>query len=208
MKTARHATRILFADDHQIVREGLARLIDREKDLKIVAEAENGLEAVHLARVLKPDLIVLDLKMPVKNGTTAATEILGSDPTAKIILLTSFTTSAEVKTALDAGVLSAIVKDCSSETLIDALRRTARGEKVVSPEISDTISERQQAPALSARQLEILRLIAKGFNNKEIAELIGLSRGGVKAHLAIAFDRLGVSSRTEAASLAVSTGII
>jgi len=88
------------------------------------------------------------------------------------------------------------------------LRRTARGEKVVSPEISDTISERQQAPALSARQLEILRLVAKGFNNEEIAELIGLSRGGVKAHLAIAFDRLGVSSRTEAASLAVSTGII
>ena len=201
-------TKILFADDHQIVREGLARLIDREKDLKIVAEADNGRDAVRLADKLHPDLIVLDLKMPVKDGTTAAREILQANPSAKVLILTSFTTGAEVKSALDAGVLSAIVKDCSSDMLIDALRRTARGEKVISPEIADTISEQQRTPVLSARQLEILRLVAKGFNNDEIAERIGISRGGVKAHLAIAFDRLGASSRTEAASLAVSLGII
>lgn len=201
-------TKILFADDHQIVREGLARLIDREKNLKIVAEADNGRDAVRLADKLHPDLIVLDLKMPVKDGTTAAREILQANPSAKVLILTSFTTGAEVKSALDAGVLSAIVKDCSSDMLIDALRRTARGEKVISPEIADTISEQQRTPVLSARQLEILRLVAKGFNNDEIAERIGISRGGVKAHLAITFDRLGAASRTEAASLAVSLGII
>ena len=201
-------TKILFADDHQIVREGLARLIDREKDLKIVAEADNGRDAVRLADKLHPDLIVLDLKMPVKDGTTAAREILQANPSAKVLILTSFTTGAEVKSALDAGVLSAIVKDCSSDMLIDALRRTARGEKVISPEIADTISEQQRTPVLSARQLEILRLVAKGFNNDEIAERIGISRGGVKAHLAIAFDRLNASSRTEAASLALSLGLI
>ena len=208
MKQTRNLTKILFADDHQIVREGLARLIDREKDLKIVAEADNGRDAVRLADKLHPDLIVLDLKMPVKDGTTAAREILQANPSAKVLILTSFTTGAEVKSALDAGVLSAIVKDCSSDMLIDALRRTARGEKVISPEIADTISERQRTPVLSARQLEILRLVAKGFNNDEIAERIGISRGGVKAHLAIAFDRLNASSRTEAASLALSLGLI
>ena len=208
MKQNQNPTKILFADDHQIVREGLARLIDREKDLKIVAEADNGLEAVRLAKELKPDLIVLDLKMPVMDGTAAAVEILRDDPNARILILTSFATSAEIKTALDAGVLSTIVKDSSSETLIDALRRTARGEKVVSQEIVDTLSAQRQTPTLSPRQLEILRLVSKGFNNDEIADRIGISRGGVKAHLAIAFDRLGASSRTEAASLAVSLGII
>ena len=208
MKQTRNLTKILFADDHQIVREGLARLIDREKDLKIVAEADNGRDAVRLAREIKPDLIVLDLKMPVMDGKTAASAILRENPGARILILTSFTTNAEVRVALDAGVLSAIVKDCSSETLIDALRRTARGESVVSQEIADSITEQRQMPTLSPRQLEILRLVAKGFNNDEIADRIGLSRGGVKAHLAIAFDRLGAASRAEAASLAVSFGLI
>lgn len=200
--------KILFADDHQIVREGLARLIDREKDLKIVAEADNGRDAVRLAKEIKPDLIVLDLKMPVMDGTTAAIEILKGNSNAKILILTSFTTSTEIKTALDAGVLSAVVKDCSSRTLIDALRHTAQGEKIISQDIIETISEKQHAPILSSRQLEILQLVSKGFNNEEIAKQIGLSRGGVKAHLSIIFDRLGVFSRTEAASIAVSSGII
>ena len=208
MKQNQNPTKILFADDHQIVREGLARLIDREKDLKIVAEADNGLDAVRLAKELKPDLIVLDLKMPVMDGTAAAVEILRDNPNARILILTSFATSAEIKTALDAGVLSTIVKDSSSETLIDALRRTARGEKIISPEIADTLSAQRQTPTLSPRQLEILRLVSKGFNTDEIADRIGISRGGVKAHLAIAFDRLGASSRTEAASLALSIGLI
>jgi DNA-binding NarL/FixJ family response regulator len=201
-------TRILFADDHQIVREGLSRLIGREDGLMIVAEAENGLEAVRLAQELHPDLAILDLRMPVMDGAAAAKEILGADPTAKILLLTSFATAAEVKVALDAGVLGAVVKDSSSETLIEAIRATARGEKFVSQEIADIIAEKQLAPTLSTRQKDILRLVAKGFNNDEIAKRIGISRHGVKAHLAIAFERLGASSRTEAASLALSLGLI
>lgn len=208
MKNNRAKTKILFADDHQIVREGLSRLIDREGGLKIVAEAENGLEAVRLARELRPDLVILDLRMPVMDGATAAKEILGADPTAKIMLLTSYATAAEVKVALDFGVLGAVVKDCSSETLIGAIRATARGEKFVSQEIADIIAEKQLAPTLSMRQKDILRLVAKGFNNDEIAEQIGITRHGVKAHLAIAFERLGASSRTEAASLALSLGLI
>ena len=208
MKAMGGTTRILFADDHQIVREGLSRLIGREDGLMIVAEAENGLEAVRLAQELHPDLAILDLRMPVMDGAAAAKEILGADPTAKILLLTSFATAAEVKVALDAGVLGAVVKDSSSETLIEAIRATARGEKFVSQEIADIIAEKQLAPTLSTRQKDILRLVAKGFNNEEIAEQIGITRHGVKAHLAIAFDRLGASSRTEAASLALSLGLI
>ena len=128
-KTTTNVTKILFADDHQIVREGLARLIVREEDLKIIAEAENGVEAVRLARELKPDVAILDLRMPVKDGAAAASEILSDDPGAKIMLLTSFTTAAEIKVALDAGVMGAVVKDCSSETLIAAIRVVARSEK-------------------------------------------------------------------------------
>ena len=208
MKPPRTKTKILFADDHQIVREGLARLIDREDDMRIVAEAENGADAVRRARELKPDLIILDLRMPVKDGATAAAEILAADPNAKILLLTSFATASEVKTALDAGVLSAVVKDSSSETLINAIRTTTRGERFISQEIADTLAERKVEPAISDRQREILRLVAKGFNNDEIAEQIGITRHGVKAHLAIVFERLGASSRTEAASIALSLGLI
>lgn len=200
--------RILFADDHQIVREGLSRLIDREKGLKIVAEAEDGIEAVRLARELAPDLIVLDLRMPAMDGAAAASEILAANPAAKILLLTSFATAAEVKVALDAGVLGAVVKDSSSEELIAAIRATARGEKFVSREITDIIAEKRLAPTLSARQKDILLLVAKGFNNDEIAERVGITRHGVKAHLAIVFERLGAATRAEAASLALSLGLI
>ena len=208
MKTNSNTTRILFADDHQIVREGLMRLIDREDGLKIVAEAENGQEAVRLARELNPDLVILDLRMPVMDGAAAAAAILGANPAAKILLLTSYATAADIKVAIDSGVLGAVVKDCSSETLIEAIHTTARGEKFISQEIADTIAEKMLTPTLSARQKEILRLVSKGFNNDEIAERIGITRHGVKAHLAIAFERLGAYSRTEAASLALSLELI
>ena len=208
MRKSQKALKILFADDHQIVREGFIRLIDREEGLEIVAEAENGIEAVRLAAELSPDLTILDLRMPKMDGAAAASKILEANPGAKILLLTSFATAAEVKTALDAGVIGAVVKDSSSDTIIRAVRATARGEKFISPEIAATIAEQRLAPSLSERQKDILRLVAKGFNNDEIAERIGITRHGVKAHLAIAFERLGASSRTEAASLALSLGII
>ena len=208
MKAKRGKTGILFADDHQIVREGFVRLVGREADMKIVGEAENGLEAVRLAIELKPDVTVLDLRMPLKDGATAATEILAANPDAKIMLLTSFATATEVTVALDAGVLGAVVKDSSSETLIEAIRATARGEKFISREIADTLAEQRLTPAISDRQKDILRLVAKGFNNDEIAEHIGITRHGVKAHLAIVFERLGASSRTEATSIALSLGLI
>ena len=208
MKSGRKITKILFADDHQIVREGLIRLIGREDDLEIVSEAENGLEAVRLATECAPDLVILDLRMPVMDGATAAAKILAANPSAKILLLTSFATATEVKLALEAGVLGAVVKDSPSETIIKAIRATVRGEKFVSPEIAMVINEQQLVPSLSERQKDILRLVAKGFNNDEIAKLIGITRHGVKAHLSIAFERLGASSRAEAATTALTLGIL
>jgi len=134
--------------------------------------------------------------------------MLRANPNSKILLLTSFATAAEVKISLDAGVLGAVVKDCSSEELIGAIRAVARGERYISQEIAGVIAEKKLAPTLSARQKEILKLVSKGFNNEEIADQIGITRHGVKAHLAIAFERLGAASRTEAVSLALSLGLI
>lgn len=208
MKRSSDTVKILFADDHQIVREGLMRLIERESDLKIIAETDNGTDAVRLALQLRPDVTILDLRMPGLDGASAAVEILKRAPESKIVLLTSFTTAADIKRALNAGALGAVIKDCPCEMLIDAIRSVANGEKFVSQEIANIMEEAKRLPALSPRQKDILRLVSKGFNNDEIASRIGITRHGVKAHLAIVFERIGASSRTEAASLAISAGII
>ena len=208
MKRSSDTVKILFADDHQIVREGLMRLIERESDLKVIAETDNGTDAVRLALQLSPDVTILDLRMPGLDGASAAVEILKRAPESKIVLLTSFTTAADIKRALNAGALGAVFKDCPCEMLIDAIRSVANGEKFVSQEIANIMEEAKRLPALSPRQKDILRLVAKGFNNDEIASRIGITRHGVKAHLAIVFERIGASSRTEAASLAISAGII
>jgi DNA-binding NarL/FixJ family response regulator len=208
MKRSSDTVKILFADDHQIVREGLMRLIERESDLKIIAETDNGTDAVRLALQLRPDVTILDLRMPGLDGASAAVEILKRAPESKIVLLTSFTTAADIKRALNAGALGAVIKDCPCEMLIDAIRSVANGEKFVSQEIANIMEEAKRLPALSPRQKDILRLVAKVFNNDEIASRIGITRHGVKAHLAIVFERIGASSRTEAASIAISAGII
>ena len=208
MKRSSDTVKILFADDHQIVREGLMRLIERESDLKIIAETDNGTDAVRLALQLRPDVTILDLRMPGLDGASAAVEILKRAPESKIVLLTSFTTAADIKRGINAGALGAVIKDCPCEMLIDAIRSVANGEKFVSQEIANIMEEAKRLPALSPRQKDILRLVAKGFNNDEIASRIGITRHGVKAHLAIVFERIGASSRTEAASLAISAGII
>ena len=208
MKRSSDTVKILFADDHQIVREGLMRLIERESDLKVIAETDNGTDAVRLALQLRPDVTILDLRMPGLDGASAAVEILKRAPESKIVLLTSFTTAADIKRALNAGALGAVIKDCPCEMIIDAIRSVANGEKFVSQEIANIMEEAKRLPALSPRQKDILRLVAKGFNNDEIASRIGITRHGVKAHLAIVFERIGAASRTEAASLAISAGII
>ena len=200
--------RILLADDHLIVRMGQATIISLEADMQVVGEAEDGAEAVHLANTLHPDVIIMDIMMPNVNGADATRQILAARPDAKILILTTFSKSAELRTAIRNGATSALLKDASRVTFVDAIRRTAKGVRTISEEIAREISLAQDIPPLSSRQLAILTYVAKGLYNREIAKLEGITVDGVRAHLKSIFTRLGVSSRTEAATTAIELKLI
>ena len=195
--------RILLADDHLVVRMGLAAIIGIEKDFELAGEAGNGREAVRLAAELDPDVIIMDLMMPQMDGVEATERIFRQNPDAKILILTTFGASEDIRRALDAGAIGAMVKDSAHAELIDAIHATARGERTLSPSIRSQLRTSDSAPSLTPRQLEILSYVAKGLNNREIAPLIGIGPDCVKAHLKTAFARLGVASRSEAVAIAI-----
>ena len=208
MKEPESKIRVLLCDDHLVVRMGIAAIISLEKDMTVVAEAENGLDAVRLAAEKKPDVIVMDLMMPKLDGAQATAQIRAANPDARIIILTTFGGSIDVKRALDAGAQSALVKATSQTELMDAIRRTAAGESVICSEIGNTLDVDADSADLTERQMEILSLVAKGLNNREIAELMKVSRDCIKAHLKTIFAKLGVASRSEAAALAVNRNMV
>ena len=195
--------RILIADDHQIVRMGLMTIFAKEPDLEVVGEARNGIEAVRLCRELRPNVVLMDLMMPKKSGADATPEILAADPSARILVLTTFSESEEVRRALDAGACGALIKDTPYDKLVAAIRAVARGRRVVSPEIQQNLAARSAAPELSARQLEILRLVADGLTSKAISNRLEIGTDGVNAHLRTIFAKLGASSRSEAVAIAL-----
>jgi len=195
--------RILIADDHQIVRMGLTTIFAKEPDFDVVGEARNGIEAVRLAREAAPDLILMDLLMPRKGGAEATAEILAADPSARILILTTFGESEDVKRALDAGACGALVKDTPHAKLVAAIRATAGGKRVVSPEIQQSLNELSTVPELSARQLDILRFVADGLTSKAISERLEIGQNGVNAHIRTIFSKLGASSRSEAVAIAL-----
>ena len=201
-------TTVLLADDHLVVRMGISTIISFERDLRVVAEADTGAEAVQFAREHRPDVIVMDLMMPKTNGADATVEILRENPDAKVLILTTFGTSADLRRAVDAGAAGAIVKTSTQEEIIDAIRRVAAGERVFSPEIERTLAQTTDATLLSPRQLEVIKLAAKGFTNREIGELLHLGVNGVKDRLKTAFARLGASNRAEAVNIASGAGLI
>ena len=195
--------KILLADDHLIVRMGLRTILSIEDDFFVCGEAASGTEAIREALRLKPDVVLMDLMMPKMNGVEATAEIVKNAPTTHVLILTTYATSDLLRSAFDAGASGALVKDSSRSLLAKAIRETAAGRRFISPDIQSGLDAPTGSIAFSDRQLKILRLVAKGFNNKEIAEFVGISRDTVKASLKTIFARLGAASRAEAVALAI-----
>lgn len=200
--------RVILADDHFVVRMGVAAALAAEPDLEVVGESADGLEVRSLARDLKPDVIVMDIMMPKVNGAEATQAILSDLPSMRILILTSFDAAPEVRTALEAGAAGALLKTSPPDAIIEAIRVVARGGSAICPEIARLTRGGNPLPRLSSRQLEILSLAARGFTNGEIARMLGIGPNGVKGHLTKAYALLGVSGRTEAVSYALDLGLI
>lgn len=201
-------TKILLADDHLIVRMGIAAVISFEPDLEVVAEADTGEDAVLLTREHKPDVVVMDLMMPNLDGASATARIIRENPSVRVLILTTFGISEDMRRALAAGASGGLVKSSSQAEIIAAIRAVAAGEKVFSPEIKHALALESEPPILSMRQLEVLNLTAKGFTNKEIGDFLGIGVNGVKAHLKQINARLGATSRTEATTIAINLRLI
>jgi len=195
--------RILLADDHSIVRMGISALLQYEKDLSVVGEAEDGKEAVALAKKHKPDVVLMDLMMPCMDGVEATRIIRQASPNTKVLILTTFGTSADVSRAIAAGASGAIVKDISKDDLVDSIRKVAAGETVFSAEIEQTVNEEPAVPNFTQRQLEILHSVTRGLTNAEIAKQYGISTDGVKQHVMAIFKKLGAANRSEAVAIAM-----
>lgn len=194
---------ILIADDHELVRSGLSLVLGYQKDFTVVGAASNGEEAVASALALRPDLIILDLMMPAKDGTQATREILAAFPSARIVILTTYATSFEILAALDAGAYGALSKDISNADLVQSLHDVLAGRHVLSPDIQNLIAANLESSALTARQMEILGMLARGLSNHDIATALRLSENGVKFHLRGLFAKLGAATRTEAVAVAL-----
>lgn len=200
--------RILLTDDHLVVRMGIASILSFEDDMEVVGETDNGEDAVALARARAPDVVVMDLQMPRLGGADATARIRRVAPGAKVLVLTTYGTSADLKRAFDNGAAGALVKSSSQSEILAAIRCVHAGGRAVSPEIACALRDLRALPDLSPRQVEILNLIAKGFSNREIADALGLSVDTVKDHLKKTFSRMGVATRAEAVSLALGAGLI
>ena len=201
-------TRILIVDDHALLRHGLKSIIQYQKDMEIVGEAENGKVAAQQAKSLLPDLVVMDLVMPVMDGVEATRLIKAESPLTKILILTTFGTSADISRALDAGASGAVMKDTPDDKLLSAMRRIAKGETVLSPDIEHMLRNEPEPPKLTERQLDILDALARGFTNRDIALQLGLKPSGVRVHIDAILSKLNAATRTEAVAIAIQRHLL
>lgn len=195
--------RILIADDHSVVRFGLATLLERRKDFQVVGEAKDGEVAVAMAKSTNPDVVIMDLMMPHVDGAEATRLICEANPEIKVLILTSYATSADIVRALDAGASGAIVKDADNAELIDAIMKVAAGETAFSGEISRAIETEPMTREFTQKQLDVLHSITRGLSNPDIATQLGISLNAVKQHIRAVFTKLGASNRTEAVAIAL-----
>jgi DNA-binding NarL/FixJ family response regulator len=203
--------RILLVDDHPVVRHGLRGMLDAEPDLTVVGEASSGTAGVAAARELTPDIVLMDLRMPDGDGVQATGQILEVLPAAKVVVLTTYETDRDILRAIEAGASGYLLKDASPAELADAVRAAARGETVLAPSVASTLVRQVRAPAppaLSAREVQVLRLVAQGRTNAEIGKELFISEATVKTHLLRVFNKLDVADRTAAVTTAMSHGLL
>jgi DNA-binding NarL/FixJ family response regulator len=201
--------RVLIADDHGVVREGLASMINRNRaDMIVVGEASNGREALALWKQEQPDVTLLDLRMPEMDGVDVIKEIRATEKSARIIVLTTFDGDEDIYRAIRAGAKGYLLKDITREALMDSIRRVHAGETCVPLHLIAKLTDRVSGETLSERELEVLRLMAKGKSNKEIASALFISEGTVKSHGKSIFAKMNVSSRTEAVTEATRRGFL
>jgi DNA-binding NarL/FixJ family response regulator len=203
--------RLLVADDHPVVRDGLRAMLATQPDMELVGEAATGTQAVERARALRPDVVLMDLQMPELDGPAAIATLRDQAPEVRVLVLTTFGTDADITRAVDAGATGYLLKDAPREQLFGAIRAAARGEAVLSPSVATRVLGRMRAPAeeaLSPRELEILGAVARGLSNKEIGRQLYVSEATVKTHLLRVFGKLGVDDRTAAVTVALKRGII
>lgn len=200
--------RILLADDHAIVRMGLVSLLGMEDDLEVIAEACDGTEAIAQAKRLRPDVVIMDLMMPKTDGIAATAALKEALPDTKIVILTSFGSSDGITRALNGGASGALLKNAAENELVPAIRAVCAGKTFVSKEIREQIAADPPVTNLTKRQLEILESIVRGLSNADIARQLGISEITVKNHLTSIFARIGASSRTEAATIALRKHLI
>lgn len=203
--------RIVLADDHPVVREGLRGMLTAEPDFKVVGEASNGAEAVTLAEQLQPDVILMDLRMPGVDGVAAIEMLQARGSAVQVLVLTTYDSDADIVRAVEAGATGYLLKDAPRQELFRGVRAAARGETVLAPTVASRLLNRMRAPEienLSEREIEVLQRVAQGNSNREIGRHLHISTATVKTHLVHIFDKLGVADRTAAVTVALARGIL
>ncbi len=194
--------RLLLAEDHGVVRDGLIRLLSSLPDIEVVGAAADGVEAIRMADEYRPDVILMDLRMPGMDGSEATRRLLENDPDAQVVILTSFSERDEILNALDAGAIGYLLKDAEPDELIRGVRAAARGDSPLAPKAARTLITSRASSAsgdpLTARERQVLSLVANGLPNKLIARELGIAEKTVKAHLTTVFQRIGVTDRVQA----------
>ena len=210
------AIRILIADDHPVVREGLFAMLSRESDFEVVGEAKDGVEAVNKAKELSPDVVLMDLRMPELDGVEAINQIKSAKPDTRFIILTTYSDDEYIFRGIEAGARAYLLKDAPREELFKAIRAVHRGESLIQPVVASKVLDRltelsRRAPSgdeISERELQVLQLVATGAANKQIGAELSIAQSTVKTHISSIFQKLGVNDRTEAVTEALKRGII
>lgn len=202
--------RVLIVDDHPVVRDGIAGMLAGQADMSVVGQATTGREALLQARRHDPDVILMDLRMPVMDGVTAITELQRTGSRASVLVLTTYDRDEDIVPAIEAGATGYLLKDTPREELFRAVRAASRGEPALTPSVAARLLGRVRAPqqALSPREIEVLELAARGNTNRQIGRLLHVSEATIKTHLLRAFDKLGVNDRTAAVVTALQRGLL